>query len=277
MLTHLADVSLRSLLLALVAAAVLWVLRNRRTAAIEHAVWSIVMIAMLGLFAFGEVFPRLPLRVLGGRIAPAPEARSGEIAPLQDRVYSEMPQPLTPATPHRPLDWKIVAMGAYAAVALAFLARFSAGIFFVRKLLRTAQPVSCGRDGVNESNRIAVPVTAGFVHPKIFLPANWREWDASKLDLVLTHEAAHIRRRDGLIAALAGLNRCIYWFHPLAWILQRRLALLAEQACDEYCVAERGGREQYARLLLEMASAVDRSMGRLNRHATMMAAGPHIR
>ena len=277
MLAHLADVSLRSLLLALVAAAVLWVLRNRRTAAIEHAVWSIVMIAMLGLFAFGEVFPRLPLRVLGGSITPAPEVRSGEIAPPRDTIYAEFPRPLTPATPHRPLDWKIVAMGAYAAVALAFLAHFSAGIFFVRKLFRSGQPVSCGRDGVYESNGIAVPVTAGFVRPKILLPPNWCEWDASKLDLVLTHEAAHIRRRDGLIAALAGLNRCIFWFHPLAWILQRRLALLAEQASDEYCVAERGDREQYARLLLEMASAVDRSMGRLNWHATMMAAGPHIR
>jgi uncharacterized protein (TIGR03435 family) len=69
----------------------------------------------------------------------------------------------------------------------------------------------------------------------------------------------------------------LFWFHPLAWVLERRLALLAERACDESCVAALGDRNRYARLLLEMASAVDGSQGRLRSHALTMAAGPHIR
>ncbi len=80
-----------------------------------------------------------------------------------------------------------------------------------------------------------------------------------------------------LVAALAGINRCIFWFHPLAWRLERKLALLAELACDESCIATLGNREDYARLLLEMALVVDSSQGRLRQHALTMAAGSHMR
>src|SRR4029077_20503836 len=101
-------------------------------------------------------------------------------------------------------------------------------------------------------------------------------WDGVKLDAVLEHEGAHARRRDGLAAAFAGVNRCLFWFHPVAWWLERRLGLLAELACDEACVAATGDRVRYAQLLLEMADVVDGSQGRLRQHALSMAARSHI-
>jgi uncharacterized protein (TIGR03435 family) len=130
---------------------------------------------------------------------------------------------------------------------------------------------------VYESALIAVPLTVGWLRPKILLPPDWREWTPEKLDAVLTHEAAHARRHDGLISALAAVNRCIFWFHPLAWMVERKLALLAEQACDESCIAALGDRERYAHLLLEMALVVDESQGRLRYYALTMAAASHIR
>ena len=65
----------------------------------------------------------------------------------------------------------------------------------------------------------------------------------------------------------------------MAWWLERRLSLLAELACDEACLATLGDRESYARLLLEMASVVDRPMawfGYVPMSLTM-AAGSHLR
>ena len=59
--------------------------------------------------------------------------------------------------------------------------------------------------------------------------------------------------------------------------MERRLALLAELACDESCVATLGDPESYARLLVEMASVVDGTRGRLRSHALTMAAGSHVR
>ena len=173
---------------------------------------------------------------------------------------------------------KDVALYAWGLIAFAFLAQFVTGMFLVRRLAASGRPISgAGMNGIYESDRVSVPVTVNWLRPRILLPLEWRQWDPDKLDAVLAHETAHVRRVDALIAALAGLNRSLFWFHPLAWMLERKLALLAEQACDEACVAQLGDREQYARLLLDMAAVVDRSQGRLRRHALTMAASSHIR
>ncbi len=50
LLSHLADTSIRSLVLALVAAILLSIMRSRRTAALEHAVWTMVVCGMLAFF-----------------------------------------------------------------------------------------------------------------------------------------------------------------------------------------------------------------------------------
>jgi uncharacterized protein (TIGR03435 family) len=276
MLTHLADVSIRSLLLALPAAIGLWVLRSRRTAALQHAVWAAVVCGMLALFAFGQVLPRLSLRILYSDAVPP--AAQGAIA---DRVIADESLPVlqssapVSANIRRPIDWKGLALYAYCTSAFAFLAQFVTGMFLVRKLAGSGRPIPVY--GAYESDRVSVPVTVGWLRPRVLLPPEWREWEREKLDAVLAHEGAHVRRRDALVAALAGVNRSLFWFHPLAWMLERKLALLADQACDEACVAMLGDRDRYARLLLEMALVVDRSQGRLRRQALTMAAGSHIR
>jgi beta-lactamase regulating signal transducer with metallopeptidase domain len=65
------------------------------------------------------------------------------------------------------------------------------------------------------------------------LPAGWRDWEAPVRDAALTHELAHIARRDVLTQRLSLLYRAIFWFSPLSWWLRRRLADLAEEASDE--------------------------------------------
>jgi uncharacterized protein (TIGR03435 family) len=272
MLAHLADVSIRSLLLALFACMVLWTLRSRRLAALQHAVWAAVVYGMLALFAFGAALPRLPLRVLRDDapvVQPAPP-NVGTSSPIFDETPAAVP---ISASTSPSIDWTEAAVCAYAVIAFAFLARFLTGMLLVRRLIAKSRPVQ----NFLESDLIAVPLTVGWLGPKILLPLEWRAWDREKLEAVLTHEGAHVRRRDGLVAALAGANRCIFWFHPLAWMLERKLALLAELACDESCVATLGDRENYARLLLDMAQVVDGAHGRLREHALTMAASSHLR
>jgi len=108
------------------------------------------------------------------------------------------------------------------------------------------------------------------------LPVSWRTWGAWKLEAVLLHERAHVQRHDSLISLLAGFNHCLFWFHPLAWWLERKLAFLAERACDEACVCKLENRVEYARLLVEMAGAVEASHGRLYAHSLSMARPSQI-
>jgi len=52
---------------------------------------------------------------------------------------------------------------------------------------------------------------------------------------VLTHEWEHVRRRDPLVQWLALLNRSIFWFHPLAWWLERKLSELPRMLATRPC------------------------------------------
>ncbi len=101
-------------------------------------------------------------------------------------------------------------------------------------------------------------------------PECWREWPRAQLDAVLTHERAHARRRDPLFQWLALFNRAMFWFHPLAWWLERRLSALAEEACDA-AVLERGhDPREYSECLLGLARAVQRAGTRVNVVAVAM-------
>src|SRR4029077_2706633 len=73
----------------------------------------------------------------------------------------------------------------------------------------------------------------------------------------------------------ACINRCVFWFHPAAWLIERRLAALAERLCDEHGAFALGDAASYARILLEMVQTVGPE-GRLRGHALTMASRSHL-
>jgi hypothetical protein len=97
----------------------------------------------------------------------------------------------------------------------------------------------------------------------VILPKNWQEWPPQQLDAVLTHEGEHVRRRDSLIQWLALVNRALFWFHPLSWWLERKLSVLAEEACDAAVLARGHSPQVYSEYLLDIARSVSRSGSRL--------------
>jgi beta-lactamase regulating signal transducer with metallopeptidase domain len=127
--------------------------------------------------------------------------------------------------------------GVYAAIALLFLLRLAAGYVRARRLVKSSRPIETN---LRESDVLRVPIAIGFFQPRILLPSEWREWPPHKPRAVLAHERAHVRRGDWAVAVFARVNRAIYWFHPLAWWLERKINLLAEQACDDAAVIATG-------------------------------------
>ena len=67
------------------------------------------------------------------------------------------------------------------------------------------------------------------------------------------HESAHVRRRDPLTQFAARLACAVWWFHPLAWIILRRILLEQEKACDDAVLAAGVDEVFYADLLLATA------------------------
>jgi predicted nucleic acid-binding Zn-ribbon protein len=171
------------------------------------------------------------------------------------------------------ISWTVLASAIYLAVALILLARFFVGLAYGRRLIRASQPIDdslvtrklarATAPRLAESELISVPVTMGAFRPTILLPTDWRNWDAAKLDAVLAHELSHVARRDPLTQRLSLLHRAIFWFSPLAWFLDRRLADLAEQASDEAALSCGTDRKHYARILLDFFEALHASPGRV--------------
>ena len=282
---YLANAAIRSLGLAMAAGAALWLLRVRSAAA-RHGVWTLVTAAMLALVALNPLLPPLPLRILRPvpalNLAVAGQAEEPEIA-LSPRAGSTPISiagiAIAPAPPaRRRITWQQAAAAIYLCGALVFLAIFAASYRYTRRLVRAGRIVDFpGAGEVRESNWITVPVTVGWRLPRILLPAEWPQWPAEKLKAVMTHERAHVERGDWAIAVIAGLNRCLFWFHPLAWWLERRLSTLAEEAADDAAVLTLGAPAGYAQTLLEMAMAVRADRGRMVKEAMAMAKTAEVR
>jgi hypothetical protein len=168
-------------------------------------------------------------------------------------------------------DWNRVLLGVYILVACAFLVRLATGTVRTYQLVRSA----VRRDDRLTSTWCAAPITVGWFRPVAILPEHSHEWSRAQLDAVLIHEREHARRRDPLVQWLALLNRAVFWFHPLAWWLERRLAALAEDTCDAAVLARGHDAQDYAEYLVDIARAVTRAGSRVKVVGTAMP-GPRL-
>jgi len=271
-LAYLAGVTVRSLGLGLLAlaAVLLW---RVKSAAARHAVCTALVGGMLVLAGLTPLLPSLPVRILRperGQVFEPPV-----LPPLDTRASAPLSAP-APSNDAR-LSWQQIAVLVYGAGVLGFLIRLAFGYLFTRRLIRASRPIQGPWNGeVCESSWTSVPLTVGWRRPKVLLPRGWDTWPPDKLQAVLAHEQTHVRRGDWAIALWAGLNRSIFWFHPLSWWLERRLAFLAEQACDDAALLL-VGTAPYAQALLDMAAAVKAGQGRLVWEAMAMANGAEVR
>ena len=85
---------------------------------------------------------------------------------------------------------------------------------------------------VRSSDLISGPLTYGILRPVILLPSEIH-LDEEEFLCIMEHEWVHIRRNDVFVKYLMCLAVCIYWFHPLVWMMARLLEQDMEIACDE--------------------------------------------
>ena len=102
------------------------------------------------------------------------------------------------------------------------------------------------------------PVTWGHARPIILLPADnvLAGWPEERLQAVLRHEFAHIRRSDWLTHQLAQVACALYWYNPFVLRLAAGMEHLAEQACDDDVLLSGVEAPEYASHLLAVATAV---------------------
>lgn len=125
------------------------------------------------------------------------------------------------------------------------------------------------RPRLAEVEGISVPAVFGFWRPTICLPVGTlTSLSDEELRLILRHELAHVRRRDGLIAMFVSVVRAVYWINPFTWVAVARIYAHMEQVADEVALRDENESTQtvYGRLLLHyadvaIASGQNRSLG----------------
>jgi len=98
------------------------------------------------------------------------------------------------------------------------------------------------------------PMTWGFFRPVILLPGTAPTWTRERMQAVLVHELAHVRRRDSLTQSLALLICAFYWPNPMIWLAARALRREAEIAADDAVLGSGMKPSAYAGELLQLAS-----------------------
>jgi TonB family protein len=106
-----------------------------------------------------------------------------------------------------------------------------------------------------ESDAIGGPVTVGVWSDVMLVPLGFLDSVAEEdLDVVMTHEFAHMRRRDFMKNLMYEVLSLPVAYHPALWLTRARVAESREMVCDAMAAEAVAGSERYARSLLRLAS-----------------------
>lgn len=188
---------------------------------------------LLAALALSVVIPALDIPLY-----PAPEPIPGSVAepvfPVSAAAHTEerdfaavaAREPLQP----EPVDRRRLLRGGLAAVYGAVVA-VSLGLLGVRlvrlrRLRRRARLTPCKGYTLAESPDVPTPFS--FLHTVYMGPG----YEGERREMVLCHEASHVRHRHSVENLFAETVRCLLWINPFVWIAQRWLREVHEWEAD---------------------------------------------
>ncbi|HKS40819.1 MAG TPA: M56 family metallopeptidase [Blastocatellia bacterium] len=255
-------------LLALAAARLL----NRATARARYTIWLIaslkfVVPSILIVFLMNQAgikFPSLFDRA-------APPGSVTVIYKVAEPVFQVEESPITSAELVRSHNEIYCAM-----TAVWFTGSAAFFVMWWRRrrqfsiAIRAGKVMSAGREfetlaRVREWLAVRRPVKLALT-PKLIEPGVWRVWRPvvvlprempdhltdGELEAVMMHEMIHIARHDNLTNSIQMFFCCLLWFHPVVWLIDRKLLAEREQACDEQVIEMSGASKVYASSLLKV-------------------------
>jgi Zn-dependent protease with chaperone function len=170
-----------------------------------------------------------------------------------------------------PGSWALYLFAAWAALALAGLARVAYGVWQVRRLRQNSidlenvdprlktliEKTWAGKNApprISVSDTVRVPVAIGFFRPMIVLPT-WtiEELSPAELDAIVLHELAHLGRHDHWTNLAQKILQALFFFHPAVWWIERQISLEREMACDDAVLEQVSNPRAYAECLVTVA------------------------
>jgi TonB family protein len=249
---------------------------RRASAASRHFVWAAAVLASLALPLLTSVLPAWRSTTVARAAAILAPTRSAAVAQPSEFVA---PMRVDAATSTFHATQWLIALWAIGAI--AFGVRLLVGLFRIRASSRQTRPMADSawrQDLAQISNSLqiaghvhllesasptAMPLTLGLFRPTILIPSGASDWSQERRRIVLSHELAHIARRDWFLQICAEVSRAIYWFHPLAWMAAAALRHESERACDDVVLNSGVAAEDYAGELLDLARTSTNALARI--------------
>lgn len=103
------------------------------------------------------------------------------------------------------------------------------------------------------SGIVSSPFLIGVFKPVIVVPE--MEFSESELYMTVRHETIHFRRHDIIKKIAVNFLRCVNWFNPVFYILEKQAGEMSEFIADEILTAnaEYSERKEYGNMLLKFA------------------------
>ena len=237
------------LVLAVLAARILL---KKAPAWTKCALWAIVGIRLVWPFELEGILSLVPSPQTlppAELTAPAPQIHTG-IPHLNSAINPTFTQTFTPAPTAgvNPLQIVVTVSSILWVVGMVAMAVYAL-VSYLRLCRRVRVNLPVG-EGVYLCDAISSPFILGMVKPKIYLPSELpqEQWDA-----ILSHERAHLARRDHWWKPLGFALLTVFWFHPLLWVAYILLCRDVELACDEKVVKTLSDEEKrdYSETLLQ--------------------------
>ncbi|HEV8605028.1 MAG TPA: M56 family metallopeptidase, partial [Tepidisphaeraceae bacterium] len=218
--------------------------------------------------------PPQPLR---SSTASLPDTASPPILPLIAPTPPIAPQSSAPIP--SPIDWRTrlhnfsqpLAL-LYLFIVLLMLARILLGLHATHRLSRHCQPVEPQilaalsrqmsllgltlQPALAYCTHITTPILIGLFRPTILLPLSLTSTlSIQQIESILAHELAHIRRLDPIFILVQRVVEALLFFHPLVWLISRRLDIERERACDQLVLKAGHNHLDYASALIELGQS----------------------
>src|SRR5215469_11632596 len=153
--------------------------------------------------------------------------------------WSELDRPLA-------LGWGLLSLG--------LLAWFASGSLRLSQMRRAWR----SEDGFLVSDNVG-PAVVGFFECRVVVPQWSLDLTPAQRDLLLAHEAEHLRAHDSrLLILCAGVLALVPWNLGLWWQF-KRLRLAIELDCDQRVLRHRPDLAAYGRLLLDVGARAARN------------------
>ncbi|MBQ4267903.1 MAG: hypothetical protein IJB93_06890 [Clostridia bacterium] len=226
--------------------------------------WLLVGIRLVFPFSIESIFSLIPsAKVVSPDIiySPSPSISTGFPA-LNTVVNPVISESFAPDLSNSVNPLQVVAiLGSYVwLIGIAVMVIYAVVCYvLLKRKMRTAVKFE---GNIFESENVQSPFILGILKPKIYLPFGLTDENRNH---IISHENAHLKRKDHLIKPVAYLILSVYWFNPLMWLSYVLLCRYIELACDEKAVKNfaHEERQEYSFALLQNST-----------HRRMIAACP---